>query len=160
MRRLRQRDRRGATVLEMALWLGLFLLITLGMLDLGLGVFRYHIVSQAARLGARRAIVHGELATALGVWGPTAINTTGDDQSTPIMIDSPEDPPLAVGLGDLLVTCDRENTTVDVEWPSGSNAFGEPVRVTVTTPHTPVFAWIFPGGTINLTASSTMAIAH
>lgn len=144
----------------MAICLFAFLTLTMGMLDLGLGVFRYHVVSQAARMGARRAIVHGEMAASMGVWGPSSISTTGDDNSTPIMIDTAESPPRTRGIGAMLVACDLENTTIAVDWLNGSNAFGQPVRVTVTTPHQPIMAWIFTGGTINLTASSTMAIAH
>ncbi len=53
------RRRRGAAVLETALVLPAFLIITLGTLDLGVGVFRYHVLAQVARHGARQAIVHG-----------------------------------------------------------------------------------------------------
>jgi hypothetical protein len=141
-------------VLEFAFVLFVFLTITLGMLDLGLGVFRYHVISQAARQGARRAIVHGELATGLGVWGPTAIETTAGTAGVPI-VDGADD-----GLQPMLVACNLDETTIRVTWPTGSNALEEPVEVTVSTTYTPLFSFIFSTGTLTLSASSTMPIAH
>ena len=152
--RSRRHHRRGATVLEMSIILMMFLTLTTGMLDLGLGVFRYHLVSEAARQGARRAIVHGERATALGVWGTETIDVPATANGIPI-VDGTGD-----GLQPLLVGCNLSASRIKVEWPSGSNAYEEPVRVTVTTPYQPVLLWIFPGDLITLTGTSTMTIAH
>ena len=80
-----RRNRRGGAVLELSFSLMLFLTLTMGILDLGVGVFRYHIVSQAARQGARRAAVHGELATAIGVWGPNTIDVAANANGIPIV---------------------------------------------------------------------------
>src|SRR5262245_18994619 len=76
--RTRRRRRRGAAVAETALTLMMFLTLTMGMMDLGVGVFRFHVISQGARHVARRAMVHGSMASALGVWGPSTISSTGD----------------------------------------------------------------------------------
>ncbi len=46
-------NRRGASMVEAAIILPVFLTLILGMLDLSLGVFRHHVVSQAARQGVR-----------------------------------------------------------------------------------------------------------
>ena len=76
MNRQRTNRRRGGTILELALILPIFLMLSLGMLDLGRAVFRYHVLNQAACQGARRAIVHGALADAVkegGPWGPTKL---------------------------------------------------------------------------------------
>ena len=60
----------------------------------------------------------------------------------------------------MLVGCDLSTTTIRVAWPTGSNEIEEPVQVTVTTTYTPIFSFILPGGSVTLTASSTMPIAH
>ena len=72
-----RRLRRGATAIELAIVLTLFLTLVFGMLDLGIAVFRYHIVCEAARQGARQAIVHGKLSDKLGTWGPAPLSLTG-----------------------------------------------------------------------------------
>jgi Flp pilus assembly protein TadG len=146
------RKRRGATTLEMAIVLGVFLTLTMGMLDLGIGVFRYHILANAARHGARQAIVHGAMASALGVWGPSTINVAANTSAVPI-IDG------ANGLRPLLIGCNLAATQVRVEWPNG-NEVEDPVTVTVTSPYQPIMLFIFPNVPKTLSASSTMRIAH
>ncbi len=63
MAALRQRPRwrgeRGAELVEFALVLPLMLLTMLGILDFGLLFQRYHVVTNAAREGARLAILPG-----------------------------------------------------------------------------------------------------
>ena len=66
---------------EAALTLFMFITLVLGMLDLGLWVFRYHTLAQTARQLARLAIVHGSLADRLSRWGPETI--TGDCSANP-----------------------------------------------------------------------------
>jgi hypothetical protein len=144
--------RRGATVTELAIILAVFLTLTMGMLDLGIGVFRYHIVANAARHGARQAIVHGQMATSLGVWGPSSIDVYAD-ASSPIL-DGPK------GIRKLLIGCNLSATRVQVDWPNGANGIERQVRVTVTSPYQPIMLFIFPSTVKNLTASSTMEIAH
>ena len=70
-RSTRRSDRRGASAIESAFALPVFLLIVLGALDLGLAVFRQHQVTATAHFIARKAIVHGSLPISLGLvsWG-------------------------------------------------------------------------------------------
>ena len=117
-------------------------------------MFRYHIVSQASRYAARRAIVHGELATALGPWGTTTIDVKANAAGIPIVDDA------QTGIKDKLIGCDLAETDVKVEWLDGSNGFEKSVRVTVTSPYQPVLFGLFPNASIDLTASSTMQVAH
>jgi hypothetical protein len=154
MSKTRRKHRRGAAVLEMSIILMTFLVLTMGMLDMGIGVFRYHIVAQAARFGARRAIVHGDRATQLGSWGTATIDVAANANGIPI-VDGVDD-----GIAPMLVGCDLPQTRIRVEWLEGGNSFEQPVRVTLTSPYTPIFSFIFPIATIDLTASSTMGIAH
>jgi Flp pilus assembly protein TadG len=154
MSKTRRKHRRGAAVLEMSIILMTFLVLTMGMLDLGIGVFRYHIVAQAARYGARRAIVHGDKANQLGSWGTGAIDVVANANGIPI-VDGADD-----GIAPMLVGCDLSQTQIQVQWLEGGNSYEQSVRVTVTSPYTPIFFFIFPNTTIDLTASSTMPIAH
>src|SRR3954454_10658349 len=67
--------RRGAVMVEVAIVLMVFLTLIFGMLDLAIAVFRRHLISEAARMGARQAAVHGSLAPSGwngGPWGPAA----------------------------------------------------------------------------------------
>jgi len=63
MRRARQRtgraNRRGATMVEFALFFIIFLVLTVGLMELGRGVWTYVTLSHAARAAGRYAIVHG-----------------------------------------------------------------------------------------------------
>ena len=51
---------RGTTIVEFALIVMLFFLLTLGLVDVGRAVWAYHSLTHAAREGARYAIVHGD----------------------------------------------------------------------------------------------------
>lgn len=144
----RKNERRGAAVLEMSVVLMVFLILTMGMLDLSIGVFRYNVIAQTARRAAREAIVHGELATALGSWGPAPVDVAASQARVP------ED------IGVMLVGCDLDQTRVLIEWPAGSNGLEDPVRVTVSTTYTPIMLFVFNGDPINLSATSEMLIAH
>jgi Flp pilus assembly protein TadG len=146
-----RRSRRGATVVELSIVLGIFILLTLGMFDLGLGVFRYHILANAARQAARRAIVHGASANLLGSWGPTSVSVLANESGKPI-VDGPAD-----GIQPILVLCDLENTRITLDWIDNNNAVGSRVRATVTSDYQPVLTLLWP---VTLSASSTMQIAH
>lgn len=60
--------RRGAVLVEAAITLPVFLLLVFGLIDLGIAVQRYNLCAEAARIGARMAIVHGSDASRLGPW--------------------------------------------------------------------------------------------
>jgi hypothetical protein len=145
----------------MSIILGVFVVTTFGMLDLGMRVYRYHIISNAARQGARQAMVHGRSATTLGVWGPTTIGPLAANSSGTPIVDGTgdlESPPRA-GLQRLLYGCDLSRTYIMLEWPDGSNDIGKKVRCTVTTPYSHFMPfWTTSSGTMR--AASTMQIAH
>lgn len=52
----------GTTSVEFALVVLVFFMLTLGLLDVGQGVWAYHSLAHATREGARFAIVHGDRA--------------------------------------------------------------------------------------------------
>jgi Flp pilus assembly protein TadG len=152
-RRPENRRRRGAALVEAALVLPLFLLIVLGMIDLGVAMFRNNALSQAARQGARKASVQGAFAPPAlngGPWGPATVTVSASDTTNPV----------ASAVRPYLSSFDANTATIKVEWPDGSN---DPelsrVKVTVTTAFQPITTYVF-GTTFNLSASSTMLIAH
>jgi Flp pilus assembly protein TadG len=61
--RHRGRDGRGQSLVEFALVIPLFLLLLIAVFDLGRGVFAYNTLTNAAREGARMAIVNQDSAT-------------------------------------------------------------------------------------------------
>ena len=135
---------RGQSLVEFALVLPIFLLIVMGIVDLGRGVFAYNSVTNGAREAARLAIVNQDAASvqARGV-SQVAIAET----ATP-------------------------NITVSYRQPTpnanpASNAVCSPVNVgciavvtfqTTFKPITPILSgFLFPSG-VNLTATSAMAV--
>ena len=58
-----QAARRGAAVVEMAFVLPVFVLIILGMIEVGRGIMVAELMSNAAREGARQSIVEGSTNT-------------------------------------------------------------------------------------------------
>lgn len=146
-------SRRGATLVEGAIVLMVFLTLLFGMLDLGIAVLRFNSLSEVARQGAREAIVHGKLAPAGwqgGPWGPTTLDVSASTTGIPV-VDAVR--PLLVGFN-------LDETRIKVEWPSGSNDLGQPVRVTVLGSYRPVTPFVFGTAGFTLSASSTMPIAH
>ncbi len=148
-RRRRPRNRRGAAAIETAIVLMVFLTLVLGMLDLGLGVLRYHLLAQAARQGARQAIVHGDLANRLGTWGPAAYSGQASD-----------DHPMTIAVRPSLTTFELSDVTVKADWLDGDNELEDRVRVTASAPYRPIMTFIFGNPSITLEGSSTMLIAH
>ena len=145
--------RRGAATTEAALVLPVFLTLVLGVIDVSVGVARYNGLSQAARHGARQAVVHGSKAPEKwngGPWGPGAIDSPATAEGVPV-VDA---------VRPMLANARLDESRVRVEWPDGSNAPGKPVRVTVTSTYRPMVTFLFGNPAIALTASSTMPIAH
>jgi hypothetical protein len=130
--------------------LGVLLTLVVGMLDLGVAVFRQEQVSYAARAVARAASVHGSQAAVLGAWGPTTVgpvlaNTTGS---------------IPTETRSHLCSLNPASVTVTVEWPDGSNEPESRVRVTLKTSYQPTLTWLFGAKPMSLQAVSTMPISH
>ncbi|MBS0265743.1 MAG: pilus assembly protein [Planctomycetes bacterium] len=143
-------NRRGATLVETAIVLAVFLLLILGTVDLGLAVFRYNVLSEAARTGARVASVHGALApAAMGTWGPATYSGTASDGSA-----------YAQAVAPLLAGFTLSRVNIQVEWIDGGNALQQRVRYTVSTTYRPIAVAFFTRSSYVHTASSTMRISH
>jgi len=147
--RRKAESRRGATTVELAVVLMVFLTIIFGMMDLSLAVLRYHVTSQSARQAARIAIIHGELAPPeQTTWGTTTVTTN---------LDADSEVPNAVRP--YITSLDPAQTTLTLEWPDGNTRVGSKVTATVQTQYTPIITFLFSGN-FTITAQSTMQIAH
>jgi len=159
--------RRGVTVVESAFVLPVALLLTLGLIVGGLGMYRYQEVAHLAREGARYASAHGgryAMEGIPGITGVPAINTSQD---------------LRDWLLPRTIILDPQQLQVDVSWtappniqppnwpswadpdpnvtPPGSKVITNNVRVTVT------YQW-FPEayliGPITLSSTSQLQMAY
>ena len=140
----------GAVMVEMAIILNVFMLLVLGMLDLGLATYRYNTLSQAARQGARQAIVRGSLAPpAMAAWGPVTYTGTAGDGSD-----------YAKAVSPMLVGFVLDDVAIRIEWPDGGNSLQQRVRYTVTTEYRPIMTAFFSSSSYTQSAASTMPIAH
>jgi Flp pilus assembly protein TadG len=148
--RRRADSRRGATAVEAAIVLPVFLLIVLGALDLGIAVFHDNTLSAAARRGARQAIVHGALAAPQAIsWGPTSYAGTAADASA-----------IAQAIRPSLFTFDPSQVQINVDWLDGGNQPDQRVRVTLTYQERSVVPGFFGHAPISFQAVSTMRILH
>ncbi len=147
----RQRGRKGATTLETALALSVFVTLILGMVDLGYGVFRQHVLAHSTRQLARQAIVHGALAERMAVWGPD-----------PISIRASQADEISASITSSLVGWNLEEVEIEMEWIDAGNDArqGHRIRVAMTAPYRPMMTFIFGNPSIQLSATSTMSIAH
>lgn len=141
----------GATTVEMAIALSVFVTLILGVVDLGYGVFRHHVLSQASRQLARQAIVRGELADELQAWGPAEISVTADAGNA-----------VTDFIGPKLVGWNLSEVSVNVSWIDGDHDVrdGNRVHVKMTAPYRPIMTFILGNPSIDLYASSTMTMAH
>src|SRR6476469_2406006 len=108
IRRSNPRQRRGATLSEAAITTTACLTLMLGMVDLGTGVLRNHMISEAARQGARQAAVHGSLAPSGwngGPWGATAFSATGSSSNS-----------IATGIMPYLSGLDPSQVNIQAQW--------------------------------------------
>ena len=138
-------------MVEMAFALSVFLTLILGSVDLGYGVFRQHVLSQAARQLARHAIVRGELADRLQAWGPDPVAGTASGGHEVMEYIAPK-----------LIGWDLSEVEVNVTWIDGGNDVrnGDRVHVEIRSPYRPIMTFIFGNPSIELSATSTMSIAH
>lgn len=136
--------------MEAAVIITVFLVLILGGIDLLLAVYRNNTLSQAARYGARQAIVHGALATSpVTPWGPATYSGTAGDGSQ-----------YASAVGPMLVGFSLNDVNLMVEWPDGSNVVGSRVRVSLSMTYRPLLGFIYGNETYLLSGASTMPIAH
>jgi Flp pilus assembly protein TadG len=152
MLRRKQQQRRGSTLLESALVYPVLFLIVLGIIFLGIAVFRYQQVSHISREASRWAAVHGALYKQ--EQGRPSLTTASDVYTNSIQAQA-----VSMQLSGLVYSVEWNDTTqrrsrsVTVNGVVASRA--NTVTVTVTyTWNTGLF------GTIPVSSSSTMPMSY
>ncbi len=133
--------RHGTTVTELAVVLPVVLIVLLGIIDLAQAIYAFGTVSEAARAGARYAIVHG--ANSAAPTGPTANNTT---VASIVTTNAP--------------ALDPARLSITSSWSNGNNDPVSPVTVTVTYTCMPCLGSLVGFGNFNVSGSTTMLITH
>lgn len=133
--------RRGATAVELAFAFPVILLFVLGIIEFGWAVYAYSTVCDAARAGARYAMVHGSMASS--PVGPAANNGT---VASTVLANAP--------------ALDPAKLSVTSTWSAGSNEAGCPVTVTATYNCQLIVGQLVGFGSFNVTGTSTMSITH
>ena len=88
----RFRDHRGQSIVEFALILPVFVLVLVGVFDLGRGIYAYNTISQAAREGARLAIVDQTIAHIQDEAAQTAVQLGIDPADVMVRVPGPRPP--------------------------------------------------------------------
>jgi Flp pilus assembly protein TadG len=138
---VRRKPRRGTHIVELALILPVFLLFIFATLDFALIMWAYGTVSEASRVGARYAMVHGSMAAS--PVGPSANDST-----------------VQTKVQDNALALNTANLTVTSSWPDGDNNPSHHVVVTATYNCHPILGSFI--GVPNCTVSGTtkMMITH
>jgi Flp pilus assembly protein TadG len=112
----------GNALVEFTFIAVMLVVVMLGIVEMGRYVLVYTTVANAARAGARYAIVHGADRTGTGVDGPSGPGSTTQVQT--VVKDF-----ASAGLLNV------SNLNITVNYPNGTNTADSPVTVTVTYPY-------------------------
>jgi len=139
----RWREDRGSSLIEFALISFMFVILLAGVVEMGRMVLVYTTIANAARAGARYAIVHGKDRSgpgATGVNGPSGPGTTTQVETVVKNFAS-------AGLVNISAL------TITVSYPNGDNKAGSPVTVTVAYTYDPFVNYF--GTLLNRSLGST-----
>jgi hypothetical protein len=157
---------RGQALVETALILPLFLILVMGVVDMGRAVWATTSLASAAREAARYAIVRGGLSSVCQVG--TSANVVVPPAPSPTC---PYPSPSKQGIVDAAVAAaiaGGSNVTVTVCYgvdctgntDTGNNARGQPITVVVSSTVDLVVPSLLGRSSFNLTGSSTMVVNH
>jgi len=136
----RRRMDQGNALVEFTFVAIMLVVVMLGIVEMGRMMLVYTTVANAARAGARYAIVHGADRTGSGANGPSGPGST--TQVKTVVNDF-----ASAGLLNV------SNLNITVNYPNGTNTADSPVTVTVTYPYDP---WVpYFGSLLNTTLGST-----
>ncbi len=148
------RRERGEGLVEFALILPIFLLVTIGLMDLGQAMFQQNTLAFAAREATRYAIVHGSNGS------PKAGPGSGDTCTASTTYSSPAQQCVTTAIVDLVSkdTIGVRGVTVTTTWLNGDNNRKSRVTVDVTAQTTATLWLIKSVMSPTLRASSTLVI--
>ncbi len=118
----------GQSIVEMALMLPLLLMILFGIVDLGYYIYGYQTIYEAARNGTEKA---AELAPY-----PTRLNDPTEECMAAILAETQKG---------VVLFSDFSSNNVQISYPTGQRALGEPIQVLITyniQPLTPLFRFV------------------
>jgi Flp pilus assembly protein TadG len=139
----RRGSERGQALVEFALALTIFILLVMGILDLGRGIYMYNSVSEAAREIARVTSVHPGTGLGSGSWSPSPEAQAVIDAQEGLVWELSVEEPTCTDIDGSAATCDP----------------GTWVKVTVSAPYTPVTPLLIPlVGTKTLSSTSSIQI--
>ncbi len=146
----RGRRRGGIAALEGVIVIVAFLVVMFTMLDLSLLVLDYNLLCDGADRFCRQAMVHGAKAPPLSTaWGPETARGNASDGS-----------PYSEAFKGDLVTLSLADVTYSLEWPSGTNQPGDPVKAILSYRYAPMMPFVFGKKAITLQAAATMRVEH
>jgi Flp pilus assembly protein TadG len=139
---IEKRKSRGQALVEFSLAIVVFLVLLMGVFDLGRAIYQYNGVAQAAREIARVTSVHPgpDFRTTVGRSAETNAVIATQTRLIPNLQD-PEISCVAIDGTEILTTCTPE------DW----------VNVSIEAPYTPITPLLGLTGTWNLFSSSTSA---
>lgn len=171
MRRVGTGRRRqgGQGLVEFSLVIPIFLVILIGMVDVGRAIWANNALANAAREGARHAIVHGGSKSNACPIGPPAALTVIPVASASCPFPSPSKEAirnitrqfLVAAGGNVSVTvCYGTGCSGDTDAVGATNERGTPVTVTVSSRVDTIVGTLLGLGTFDLDATSTMLVNH
>ena len=140
----RLRSDEGDSMIEFGLVAIMFVIVLLGIVDMGRMVLVYTTLAQSARAGTRYAIVHGKDRT--GTIGSTADAPSGPSNYT--QVQTVVKNYASAGLLNL------SNLNVAVSYPNGTYSPGSPVTVTVTYTYDPLVSYYSRLLNVSMSSSS------
>jgi Flp pilus assembly protein TadG len=147
-------SQRGSSMVEFVIAASALLLILFGIIEFGRVLYIYHTVSNAARIGSRWAIVRGSGCTVLDHCNATSADVQTYVQSVVPMVDSNTMTVTATWSSQASPTAACDETD-----PSGNNASGHNVCVTVTYPFNFAVPFVSTQA-LTLTSTSQMVISN
>ncbi|HEX6773505.1 MAG TPA: TadE/TadG family type IV pilus assembly protein [Acidobacteriaceae bacterium] len=148
----RARAEEGNTMVEFSLMAVMFIMLLLGVVEMGRMILVYTTIAHAAKYGARYAIVHGYLQS-----GTTNTTSTVTDIQSQVQSFS------------TIAPLTSSNVSVAVTYPTyvfsgktycGTNAVGCPVQVKVSYPFTPLLGYFNSMLSVTLSSTSEGAITY
>jgi Flp pilus assembly protein TadG len=160
---------RGQALVETALILPLFLVLLLGVVDMGRAVWATTSLASAAREAARFAIVHGGAVSTVCPVGPPSVDTNIPTASASCPYPSPSkqsivdaaiSAAIAGGTNTTVTVCYGLNCTGNTDTAGATNARGTPITIVITSNVNLIVPSLLGRSSFSLSGSSTMLVNH
>lgn len=159
----------GQALLEFSLVLPLFLIMLMGVIDIGRAIWAQNSLAAAAREGARYAIVHGGSASTVCPVGPPGPDTVIPVASSSCPYPSPSKQSIrdavvaasnAGGTSLSVTVCYGTSCAGDTDVTAATNVRGTPVTVTASSRINLITPSILGLGGFGISTTATMVVNH